>query len=95
MILAAAACGEDPQAIPPTELRLAWLAHGYHALPEAGGLLDQPAGLLNRMMHIYNVWLAFKSYNQRDLSQHKEWIDANPDLYAIILRVRRLREPNA
>ncbi|MHB0922609.1 MAG: hypothetical protein ACYC3H_01415 [Bellilinea sp.] len=95
LILAAAACGEDPRAEPPPELRLAWQAFGFHALPEAGGLLDQPAGLLTRMTRIYNVWLAFKSYSQRDLSKHKEWVETNPALYETILRVKRLREPNA
>ncbi len=68
---------------------------GYKALPEPGGLLDQPAGLLNRMTQVYNVWFAFKAYKQRDASKNKEWIDANPDLYATIRRVNKLREPDA
>jgi len=68
---------------------------GYHALPEAGGLLDQPAGLMSRMIKLYNVWFAFKSYKQRNKKKHKEWADANPDLYATILSVRKLRESNA
>ena len=96
MILAAAACGEDPKAEPPPELRLAWQAVGYHALPEAGGLLDQPAGLMSRMIQLYNVWFAFKSYKQRsNKKKNKEWMDAHPDLYATILSVRKLRESNA
>ena len=95
MILAAAACGENPKAEPPPELRLAWQAVGYHALPEAGGLLDQPAGLMSRMIQLHNVWFAFKIYKQRNKKKNKEWMDANPGPYATILSVRKLREPNA
>ena len=100
MILAAAACGENPNSkpppVPPPELRLAWQAVMYHALPEQGGLLDQPAGLLRRMTQAYNVWFSHKEYMQRDVNKHKEWIEDNPDLYATILRVKQLREkPNA
>lgn len=99
MILAAAACGEDPRPkppepppTPPSELRLAWQSVSYHALPEAGGILDQPAGLLSKMTHLYNVWFAHKAYRQHDLRKHKEWVEANPELYAIILQVNKLRE---
>jgi len=80
---------------PPSELRLAWQAIGYRALPDPGGLLDQPAGLLNRMTQVYNTWYAHKEYHRRDLSKHSEWVEANPDLYATILRIRKMREPNA
>ncbi len=96
MILAAAACGEHPNAkpppAPPRELRLAWHAMSFHALPEAGGLYDQPAGLLSRMVQLYNVWYAFKAYRMRELEKHNEWVKANPELYAMILRVNKLRE---
>lgn len=95
LILAAAACGTDPKAKTPPELRLAWQAVSFHALPETGGLLDQPAGLLNRMTQAFNAWNAFKAYEQRDPSKNLEWIEANPDLYAIIRRVKKLREPDA
>lgn len=95
MILAAAAHGEDPRAAAPYELRLAWQALGYHALPEAGGLLDQPPGLLNRMTQAYNAWFACKSYRKRDLEHSQEWMEANPDLFAIVQRVRKLREHHA
>lgn len=96
MILAAAACGEHPNSkpppTPPKELRLAWQAMSFHALPEFGGLLDQPAGLLSRMTKVYNVWFAFKEYRMRNIEKHNEWVKANPDLYAEIMRVNKLRE---
>jgi len=92
MILAAAECGQDPHAEPPPELRLAWQAVGYRALPEAGGLLDQPAGLLSRMTQAYNAWFAFDRYRRRDMSKHKQWIEANPDLWNEIQRIKKLRE---
>ncbi len=92
MILAAAECGRNPKAPPPYELRLAWQAIGYHALPEPGGILDQPAGLLDRMTHACNAWQAYRSYSQRDPYKTEEWIKANPSLHALKLRIDKLRE---
>ncbi len=86
------AAPDEAKAQPPPELRLAWQAISYHALPEVGGLFDQPAGLLSRITQAYNVWIAFKRYCQRDVNKHKEWVEANPDLYETILRVNKLRE---
>ncbi len=91
MILAAAECARNPKAQPPPELRLAWQAVSYHTLPEAGGLLDQPAGLLSRMTSLYNVWTSYRAYDRRNLNKAKEWIDANPDLYETVIRVNRMR----
>lgn len=91
MILAAADCANS-NATPPPELKLAWQAMSYHALPEAGGLLDQPAGLLSRMTRLYNVWYAHDAYRKRDLSKHQEWCKAYSDLHMTILRTNRLRK---
>lgn len=90
-MLAAAACGRNPKAPPPRELKLAWQAISYHALPEAGGLLDQPAGLLSRMTACYNAWQAFRSWQQADPTKRQEWIEANPELHAIKIELDRLQ----
>jgi hypothetical protein len=95
MILAAAACGEDPDLPPPAELRLAFQATTYGALPLAGGLFDQPAGLLSRMTQAYNTWLAYHSFHNCDLAHYDKWAKANPDLNRILQRVRKLREAHA
>jgi len=54
MIERAAAAGEGdrpgrPAPEPPAELALWWTCEHFRALPCAGGVLDQPAGLLRRM----------------------------------------------
>ena len=44
------------------ELRMAWQCERWHALPEQGGLLDQPAGMMQRMAAMLNVYNAFKTF---------------------------------
>ncbi len=72
------------------ELRLAWQAISFHSLPESGGLLDQPAGLLSRMIASYNAWQAIRSWQQVDPTKRKEWIDANPELHALKIELDRM-----
>ena len=64
----------------------------YKALPESGGLLDQPAGLLEKMTAAYNAWMAFKSFRERDSSKTSQWIEANPDLNDIRIRINRIKD---
>lgn len=66
-----------------------------HALPLAGGLDDQPAGMIERMIACHNAWTATRAYRMRDVNHHKEWVDANPDLMAIVERIRKLRAKEA
>lgn len=49
-------CVDDPHAAPPPELRLYWLCMRYSSLPGPGALLDQDAGLMNRMSVLGNVY---------------------------------------
>lgn len=53
----------------PPELSLYWQVQTYHSLPEPGGLLDQPAGLLDRMTAAANVYSIMKSR-----TQSKDWV---------------------
>ena len=48
-------CIDDAEIAPPPELRLYWLCMRYGALPGAGALLEQDAGLMNRMSILGNV----------------------------------------
>jgi len=52
---AAVDCVDNPQAIPPPELRLYWMCMRYSVLPETGGLMEQDAGLMNRMSLYGNI----------------------------------------
>ena len=47
--------GDGP---PPPELRLYWTCQRYSGLPDAGGLLEQDAGLLDRMTTLGAVYEA-------------------------------------
>jgi len=87
MIRAAAqyAEGKGP---PPPPLRYALQAQVYHALPEAGGLRDQPARLLNQMAACYNVYAAWKEF--RFASNKVEWKKAHPELWEIAKEVLKL-----
>jgi len=53
-------CARD-KAPAPYELRMAWQAERWSALPDAGGLLDQQAGLISRMAAVANVYNAFEA----------------------------------
>lgn len=67
---------------PPEELTLAWQAHRWNALPEAGGLLDQPAGLIERMAYAENMYNAYKLWHD---GRAVELANNNPDLFDFIV----------
>ena len=92
IILAAARHGADSSAPPPPELELKRYCLEYHALPCAGGLLDQPAGLLRRMDELYAVAAAFALYAQggQRAGQMAAWAKAHPIENRIVNRVKAL-----
>lgn len=84
MIRAAVACaaGDGP---PPPELTLAWQCQQFGALPYAGGLSEQPAGLLDRMTAANNSYNAWRGYIQ---APHKNaWIADNPQGWKIVQEI--------
>jgi hypothetical protein len=88
MILAAADYGRG-EGEPPPELELALQAHRWGVLPEAGGLRDQPAGLLRRMTaaeNVYNVYVALEHSDD-----YAKFINANPGAARMIEMVNGLR----
>ena len=90
MILAAVDCA-DGKGAPPVELEYAWNAHAFGGLPESGGQLDQPAGLLMRMRaaeNYYNAWQAWKRIKGGDIPKFKE---NNPQAWEIVKRVQKMR----
>ena len=90
MILAVADCA-DGKGPPPGELQLAWQARGWGALPEAGGLLDQPAGLLDRMSTCLHVYDAVTAYKKSPGGQEGEFSKKNPAAWQTWLMVQGLR----
>ena len=80
----------ENEASPPPELLDAWDATSYGALPEAGGLLDQPMGYILRMTIANNVYQAFRG--MRDANDIKQWADSNKQAWAIVGRVKRIQQ---
>jgi hypothetical protein len=65
-------------------------AQTFHALPEAGGLLDQPAGLLKRMWTVGRIYYGFKAYRQYALvpGEGTKWKMMNPEIMRLVSYVR-------
>jgi hypothetical protein len=88
LILGAADYAED-NGDPPPELRLAMNCRAWGCLPEAGGLQDQPAGLITRMNVCLNVYDAMRaSIKAKD---KVTWAKENPEAYEIMQDVIRMR----
>ena len=67
---------------------MAWWCTQWGALPEAGGLLDQPAGLLRKMSAVKNAYDTIAS--RRKTNNLIAWIDADPQRYEYYLHIREL-----
>lgn len=91
MILAAADCAERKSPA-PRELRYVFDWQAWGVLPAAGGQLDQPAGLLERMRAAWQVYRAVRSWNERDKSATAKWKKEHGDLWEIVEAVRKLRK---
>ena len=54
---------------------MAWDSRTFGGLPEAGGLMDQPAGLLRRMraaLSVYEAWMRWKAMPAGEAGQFAE-----------------------
>ncbi len=74
---------------------MGWQASNWNSLPEPGGLLDQPAGLIHKMTVLRNVHDAVKAF--RSAKNIAEWCDLHPDAWRIVenvLNIRRLLHAN-
>lgn len=69
---------------------MAWHCERWAALPEAGGLLDQPAGLLTQMTAAVNVYNAFKTLARGNniMQLAKE----QPHILKIVTQVEKLED---
>ncbi len=71
---------EKTSSLPP-ELSYALQARDFQALPNQGGLRDQPVKLLNRMRIAYNVWRAVSEYSSAKNSAI--WAQQNPSMWKV------------
>jgi len=80
VILEAAAAADTKDAPLPQELVTQWRMERYGALPRAGGLDDQPAGLIQRAETAAVVYSAMRNAArlsakefQRNASEYRAW----------------------
>ncbi len=73
---------------------MAWDCLTFHALPEAGGLRDQPAGLIKAMRIALNVSEKMRAYQSRgrEVGAFTEFRRANPDVIEVVELVKELRK---
>ena len=83
---AKAAQGEPP----PPDLTLAWQCRAWGALPEAGGVLDQRAGLLERMRQAEAVYAAMCTWLASDRSA--AWRADHREIWTIVKQVEAFGE---
>jgi len=91
LILAAAdyARGKGP---PPRALTIAQQCEHWHALPNAGGIFDQPIRLMEDMRVALNVYRSEKAFRYAmNNSNIVKWQRQNPDTWAVASAVRQLR----
>ena len=74
---------------PPPELSLAFNCQKWGVLPDAGGLRDQRAGIVNRMTAAMNVYEAYSALARS--KSLKEWQRNNPAQYALWAKVEEMR----
>lgn len=86
MILAAADAARK-RTPPPPELVLAWRCEQYRTLPRAGGLWDQPFGLVEKMTVCLNVYNACREWAR---GVGKDWIKNNRSTFEILQAVWEL-----
>ena len=89
-MLAAADAAEGEGGM-PAELELALQSQQWGALPEGGGLLDQPLGLLARMSAALNVYNAFRSERDRGKATLTEWTQRNPSAWRTFATIEKMR----
>ena len=73
----------------PQELRDGFLIEKW-GLKRAGGLDDQPAGLMTKITACLNTYRAINSF-VRNKKSFAKWADANPEYFGIWEEVRKLR----
>jgi len=79
---------------PPTPplLELALHCKTWNSLPRAGGILDQPYGLMQRLTAVYNVYSAFKLFaNERMPGHEGDFANEHPAEYELIKLIRNMK----
>ena len=72
----------------PHLLNYALQADRWGALPEAGGLRDQPAGMLDKMATLRNIWNLWQAYHNSP--SPAEWAGNNPHLWDKLASIKQV-----
>ncbi len=90
----AADWGAGKEGAGPPRLLAKWLdCLRFRTLPKAGGLDDQPAGLLEKMKLLSEVAQAIEAYEKEGKEPGKQatWCKKHPAWWKHVKRVRELR----
>lgn len=86
----AAAMSAEGKAEPPPELVLAWRCDRFRALPESGGVLEQRAGLLEKMDAALDAWSAWRSWTGRQAGHEAEWAERHPAAWITVQEIMEM-----
>ncbi len=92
MILAAADCGLDKRKPLPDLLKTAIFCKQWNCLPEMGGLMDQPAGMIEKMTRLLNIYRAHLAWKMTLNNEKGSFAKRHPDYWEIYNEVRRMRK---
>jgi hypothetical protein len=71
---------------------LAWRCYHFRALPRAGGVLDQTAGLLEKMDAAMEAWNDWRSWMARQAGHEGEWVEKHPGAWETVQKIMELME---
>jgi len=77
---------------PPPELEIGWNMRAFGGLPEAGGMLDQPVGLMKSVRVALNIESLWKTYKRIKPGDMGKWIKNNPDDWKTIKYIEELMD---
>lgn len=77
---------------PPPELEIGWNMRAFGGLPESGGMLDQPVGLMKSVRVALNIEGLWKTYRRIKPGDMGKWIKNNPDDWKTIKHIEELMD---
>lgn len=81
---------ENKRTGPPPELEIGWNMRAFGGLAEAGGMLDQPIGLMKCIRVALNIESLWKTYRRIKPGDMGKWIKNNPDDWQTVKAIEEL-----
>jgi len=75
----------------PPELKLKWRCDRYRALPDAGGVRDQEAGLPDRMELAERVYATWSLWQSRQPGHEGGWAEAHQEEWKTVMAIMELQ----